>query len=289
MLTCTLLLTRPANGMAQQPQNPSPMVEHTRQHPRLTQTTPPGLRQKLSLGTLFVPEKLKGKRHVKLLLFFHGGDWLPELAVSRQHNMAVITVQAGAGSSTYEKLFADPATFPKLLAEAESAAGVPFSEIDLGGWSAGCGALRQLLSDPASYNRISRVLCIDGVHAGYVNSANNTAPAAAEPELEPANLRSWLHFGTDAIAGKKRLIITHSEIFPATYASTTETADALLHQWGLTPQPVVRWGPMGTQMLSETKSGGLLVVGFAGNSAPDHVDQMQSLPEYLRWLSKSSR
>jgi hypothetical protein len=43
---------------------------------------------------------------------------------------------------------------------------------------------------------------------------------------------------------------------------------------------------MGTQMLSETKAGGLLVVGFAGNSAPDHVDQFQSLPEYLRWLSR---
>jgi hypothetical protein len=43
---------------------------------------------------------------------------------------------------------------------------------------------------------------------------------------------------------------------------------------------------MGTQMLSETKSGDLLVVGFAGNSAPDHVDQLHSLPEYLRWLSR---
>ena len=255
--------------MAQQPQNPSPMVEHTRAHPRLTQTTPPGLRQKLSLGTLFVPEKLKGKRHVNVLLFFHGGEWLPELAVAQQRNLAVLTVQAGAGSSTYERLFADPTTFPELLAEAQAAAGVPFGEIELGGLSAGCGALRQILSDPASYDRVSRVLCIDGVHAGYLAGvASNT-----EPQLEPANLQSWLRFGTDAIAGKKHMVLTHSEIFPGTYASTTETADNLLHQWGLTPRPVVRWGPMGTQMLSKTRAGGLLVVGFAGNSAPDHVDQ----------------
>lgn len=288
MLTLALL-AHPVQGVAQQAQNPSPMAEHTRQHPRLPQTTPPGLHQKLSLGTLFVPEKLKGKHHINLLLFFHGGDWLPEFAAAKQRNLAVITVQAGAGSSTYEKLFADPATLPKLLAEAQSVAGVPFTEIDLGGWSAGCGALRQLLSDPPSYARIHRVLCIDGVHAGYIPGANKGAPAPADPQLEPANLQSWLRFGTDAIAGKKRLILTHSEIFPGTYASTTETADALLHQWGLTPHPVVRWGPMGTQMLSETKSGGLLVIGFAGNAAPDHVDQLQSLPDYLRWLSKPSR
>ena len=286
-LACALIVLCPAHVTAQQAQNPSPMLEHTRSHPRLTQTTLPGLHQKLSVGTLFVPEKLKGKRGVNLLLFFHGGDWLPELAVIRQRNLAVITVQAGAGSSTYEKLFADPAVFPSLIASAQAAARVSFSEIDLAGWSAGCGALRQILSDPASYDRVHRVLCIDGVHAGYVGAAasNNAAPGTAESQLEPANLQSWLRFGTDAIAGRKRLILTHSEIFPGTYASTTETADYLLRQWGLTPHPVVRWGPMGTQMLSETKAGGLLVVGFAGNSAPDHVDQLHSLPEYLHWLS----
>src|SRR5215813_8873967 len=38
---------------AQQSQNPSPMVEHTRAHPRLKEETPPGRREKLELGTLF--------------------------------------------------------------------------------------------------------------------------------------------------------------------------------------------------------------------------------------------
>lgn len=274
-----------AHGSAQQAQNPSPMVEHTRTHPRLTQSTPPGMRQKLTLGTLFVPEKLKGKREVNLLLFFHGGDWLPEVAAAQQRNLAVITVQAGVGSSRYEKLFIDPTTFPNLLAEAQAAAKVTFGEIELGGWSAGCGALRQILRDPTSYERVSRVLCIDGVHAGYINGVPGDGPSA-ESQLDPANLESWLHFGNDAIAGRKRLIITHSEIFPGTFASTTETSDYLLRQWKLTPHPIVRWGPMGTQMLSETTKGSLLVVGFAGNAAPDHVDQLHSLPEYLRWLSR---
>jgi hypothetical protein len=102
----------------------------------------------------------------------------------------------------------------------------------------------------------------------------------------PTNVEAWLRFGRDALAGKKRLIITHSEIFPGTYASTTETADYLLRAWGLAAHPVVRWGPMRTQMLSDVRAGGVRVVGFAGNSAPDHVDQMQSLPEFLKWLGK---
>ena len=263
-------------------QNASPMVEHTREHPRLTKTVPPGRRLPLELGSLFVPEKATQKHPVKLLLFFHGGDWLPEFAVAQQRNMAVITVQAGAGSGSYVKLFTDPTRFLRLIAEAEARSGLSFGEIDLGGWSAGCGALRQILSDPASYDRVGGVLCIDGVHTGYVNGK----PGPEESEIETDNVLAWLHLGRDAMAGKKRFIVTHSEIFPGTFASTTETADYLLREWGLAAHPVVKWGPMKMQMLSEVNVGGLLVVGFAGNSAPDHVDQLHSLPEYLGWLEK---
>jgi hypothetical protein len=41
---------------------------------------------------------------------------------------------------------------------------------------------------------------------------------------------------------------------------------------------------MQTQQLSEVKQSHFHLIGFAGNSAPDHVDQLHSLPDYLRWL-----
>ena len=277
-----VLLSLSSTLLAQMAQNPSPMVEHTREHPRLTKSTPPGRRMDLGLGTLFVPEKVKNTRGVKLLFFFHGGDWLPEVAVARLRNIAVISVQVGSGSSTYANLFLDPQRFPKLIADAESKSGLKFNEVDLGGWSAGCGALRQILKDHTSYERISRVLCIDGIHTGYVSGK----PGPEESQIDTDGLQVWLQLGRDAMAGKKRLIITHSEIFPGTFASTTETADYLLREWGLKTRAMAKWGPMKTQILSEVKSARLLVIGFAGNSAPDHVDELHSLPEYLRWLTK---
>jgi hypothetical protein len=261
-------------------QNPSPMVEHTRAHPRLTEQTPPGRREKLALGTLFIPQKDEKAASLRLFIFFHSNAWLPQVAVAREPRMAVITVYAGEGSSRYARLFADPTEFSKLVAEAESKSGVKFSEIDLGGWSAGCGAERAILNDPDSYRRVSRVLCIDGIHTSYVNGK----PGPLESQIQTEGLQPWVQFGRDAIAGKKRLIVTHSEIFPGTFASTTETADYLLRQWGLKPHAVLKWGPMQTQILSETQAGRLLVIGFAGNSAPDHVDEIESLPEYLKWL-----
>jgi hypothetical protein len=264
---------------AQQAQNPSPMVEHTRAHRRLAESAPPGRREKLELGALFVPEALRTRTRMPLLLFFHGGTWLPEVAAA-QNRVAVIGVQAGAGSATYARLFSDPARFGRLLAEAESKAGVRFGPVWLGGWSAGCGAVRQILRTRDGYSRADAVLCIDGIHTDYVDGK----PGPLESKIDPGNLAVWLQLGRDAMAGHKRFVVTHSEIFPGTFASTTETADYIVAQLGLPRRAVLKWGPMGLQQLSETRSGKLLLIGYAGNSAPDHVDQLHSLPEYLRRL-----
>lgn len=140
--------------------------------------------------------------------------------------------------------------------------------------------MREITKSAEACARISRFLCIDGIHTGYVEGK----PGPQESQLETPNVEAYLPLLRDAMAGKKSVLITHSEIFPGTFASTTETADWLLAQLGLKRTPVVRWGPMGTQQLSEVRSGKFLLRGYAGNSAPDHVDQLHSLPEYLKWL-----
>jgi hypothetical protein len=58
----------------------------------------------------------------------------------------------------------------------------------------------------------------------------------------------------------------------------------LLAQLGLQRQPTLKWGPMQTQQLSEVRKGKFLLRGYAGNSAPDHVDQLHALPEFLKWV-----
>jgi hypothetical protein len=270
LLAFTMFLT-------QQPQNPSPMVEHTRAHTRLTEQTPPGRREKLDVGTLYMPSGLAARP--PLLVFFHGDTWIPEVA-AKSNRMAAISVLAGEGSGVYSKLFEDPQRFLRLLKEAQAKAHKRFGRVILGGWSAGCGALRQILKNPESYARVNAVICIDGVHADYVDGK----PGPLESSLTEENLRVWLHLGRDAMAGRKRLLLTHSEIFPGTYASTTETADYLLKHLRIERRAVLKWGPMGMQQLSEAARGKFLLQGFAGDSAPDHVDQLHSLPVWLKLL-----
>jgi hypothetical protein len=279
---CTLEAQQSVENTPEQvgaPQNPSPMVEHTRAHPRWPDQPPAGRREQLSLGQLFIPAGLKLKSPVPLVFFFHSSPLVPEIA-GAHNKMIVVTIRIGAGSAAYAKPFQDPKFFGNLLSEAETKAGVRLRPITLAGWSAGCGAIRQIMSTSEYYDQIANTIMLDGIHTSYVNGK----PGPLESQIDPDPLQIFVKLARDAMQGKRRVIITHTEIFPGTFASTTETADYILHQLGLHCHAIVKWGPMGTQELSEVRSGKLLLVGFAGNSAPDHIDQLQSFPEFLRWV-----
>jgi hypothetical protein len=266
-------------------QNPSPMVEHTRAHVRLKEERLPGRREKLSIGTLFLPEGLNTKGPVTLLVHFHGAQWIAEQAVAGFENVAVISVQLGTGSTAYAKPFADPKAFSELIKEAEEKAGTSFSSVGLTAWSAGYGAVREILRVPEHYQRVAFVALLDGLHAGYVGGK----PGPKESSLKEEDLDVFVRFARDAAAGPKRMLITHSEVFPGTFASTTETADYLLKKLDLRRRATLQWGPVKMQQVSQAVKGQFELLGYAGNAAPDHVDHLHALPEFVRLvLSKVS-
>ena len=264
--------------VAAEPQNPSPMVEHTRAHPRLVEQHPEGRRAKLDAGTLFIPAALAGKAEAPLLVFLHGGAWIPEAAAAK-HGMAALVIQRGDG---YRALFEKEDAFTALVAEASSKAALRWTGITVGGWSAGCQGIRQMFRSPSAVKLIDRVVMIDGIHTSYLDGK----PGPLESKMDTDTLKPVAAFAREAMAGRKRLLITHSEIFPGTFASTTETADWLLRDIGVARRAVLAWGPMKTQQLSEAASGSFRLLGFAGNSAPDHVDQLHALSDWLGWEAK---
>src|SRR5262249_31428202 len=99
---------------------PAPMTESTRPHPRPKDERPPGRREKLTIGTLFIPEGLRpAGKQVPLVVHFHGPTWLPEVAAARR-GVAVVSAHLGSGSAVYGKALADPAALARLLNEAEA-------------------------------------------------------------------------------------------------------------------------------------------------------------------------
>lgn len=275
------------------PQNPSPMQERTRRHERLIQHSDLGVH--LSIDGLlpkpvdvFIPQRALNIDAAPLVLHFMGATWVPQRAIASMNRPVIVAATyLGGGSSTYSRPFAaDTLLYARLLdtlrARIAQVTGAPRVEgVYLTGWSAGYGAIREILRRPANMSQVDGVLLIDGIHTGYIPDRK---PLADSGVLDTAGLAPFADFARFAAAGSKRFVVTHSEIFPGTFASTTECSDWLLGTLGLTRMPVLEWGPMGTQLLSRTAKGRFEVLGFAGNSAPDHVDQFHGMAAFVERL-----
>lgn len=263
-------------AMLQLPQNPSPMTESTRAHIRLQQAERPGTRHVLSLGILLVPP---GKARTRpLVVHFHGAQWVAETAAAKwRKSAATLAVQVGSGSAVYQKAIGTGERFRKLLNEAEGQCACIFKPIYITSFSAGYGAIREILRDEESVRRVDGVILADSLHASYT-TGDKPGP------VDGVGLEPFLNFARLAAAGKKRMLVAHSEVFPGTYASTTETAGYLLEQLQIHRKPVLRWGALGMQQVSNARKGRFQLRGFAGNSAPDHVDHFHALFAWLKAL-----
>ncbi len=268
------------------PQNPSPMSDSTRPHPRVTRYDVPGRRAALSTGTLYISDRFKPRGRIDLVVHFHGAPWLIEHHVrSASAQTALVTVQLGSGSRVYADAFADAAVFTRLLDEAASRlrelAGRPveWGSITLSSFSAGYGAVRSILQHPDHFARIGGIILADSLHASY--AAESGPSRAADLPVDETSLQPFIRFAIEAAAGRRQMLVSHSEVFPGTFASTTETADVLLRRVHLPRRRILRDGPIGMQQLSEARRGSFELAGFAGNSAPDHMDHLYALGRFL--------
>jgi hypothetical protein len=263
------------------------MVDHTRPHQRISQTEAAGRRVELKSlkgARLFVSSHVNAIKPLPLLIHFHGAPWLIEQHVARNlPEAALITVQLGSGSSAYSRPFEQAELFQSLLDEAgrELKLKRGWSSITLTGFSAGYGGVREILRRTPYFALVNNVLLLDGLHASYRPDGKLLADGGA---IDPSGLDVFVKFAQQAVAARKGFVITHSEIFPGTYASTTECADYLLTQLNLERRALLRPGPMGMQQLSAVDAGRFHLRGYAGNSAPDHVDHLQSMPAWFRLL-----
>ncbi len=293
LFVITFLAAPPAAAQQRSGQNPSPMKETARAHRRVQEKAWPGLHlilaEPLSKPVdLFAGKKRRARFH--LLVHFHGAAYILQDALVRTGSDWVgINVNLGSGSRVYGEPFADPARFRALIATGQAALGkelaadVTFDRIVLSGFSAGYGAVKAILDDPDNYNRVAAVLLLDGIHASYVPEGRVLAEGGS---IREEDLRIFAALARDAARSesRKKFLLTHSEIFPGTFVSTTEATDYLLQTLQIKRTPVLRWGPLGMQQISEAQRGHFQVHGFAGNTAPDHIDHFHALRDFLKLL-----
>lgn len=286
LITCFFCIALSINAQ-QSPQNPSPMTDTTRPHPRIPQTQVEGKRTELTTlkgAILFAGPKVNPKKAVPLIIHFHGAAWLMEYHIAKHFpNAALITVNLGSGSRVYGTPFSQPEMLNNLIDEASKVLDLKkgWSSITLVGFSAGYGAIRAILRHEANFQKVDNVLLLDGIHASYVPEGQRLADGGI---IKADDLDSYIKFAQAAVLGKKNFMISHSEIFPATYASTTECVDYLLNALSLKRNAELKTGPIGMQQLSRVDAKRFHIRGYAGNTGADHGDQLYAMPEWLKIL-----
>lgn len=275
-------------------QNPSPMVENSRAHVRIQPATYDGYRDTL-VGILprtvdiYVPARHRDRTDLLLFVNFHTAAYVTHHAAeSSGVDLIGVTINLGGGSSAYGNPFADSTVFPRLLKGIDSVlrhlnVRASWDRVALAGFSAGYGAVRKILSQPENRARVDAALLLDGIHASYIP---DRIPLAEGGRIDSTNLETFLSFAREVMnaGATKRFLITHSEVFPGTFVSTTESTDWLIAQLGLKRTAVLQWGPMGMQQTSVVRAGHFEIRGFAGNSGVDHGDHLHGVGYFLKEL-----
>ena len=142
--------------------------------------------------------------------------------------------------------------------------------------------MRAILRQAEDFAHVNNVLLLDGIHASYLPEGKLAGDGGM---VDAADLDSFVKFAREAAAGERSFVITHSKIFPGAYASTAECVDHLLASLDLERRSELQVRPMGMHQLSRVEAKGLHVHGYAGNTAPDHLDHLHAMSAWFRLLS----
>jgi len=248
-----------------------------------------------SIGQMILPQSggVTRSGRFDVMFHFHGHEAVRKEWVRVMRGTVLVGIDLGIGSGPYASTFRSPGVFEKLLKSVEAAVakqtgkeGARARKIGLSAWSAGYGAVEQILRHPGMRGRVDSVVLLDGLHSGYSGSS-----------LNDAQMQPFVDFARRARRGRGFMFVSHSSIIPPGYASTTETANYLIWKMGGKPRHTRPRSsdPMGLDLISRYSRGNFHVRGYAGNDKMDHCAHIGLYRDVLkvhirrRWKSPRGR
>jgi len=244
-----------------------------------------------TIGQMIAPQQggLTRGGGFDLIVHFHGHYPIRKEFVKQAKGIVLVAIDLGIGSQPYADAFASPQAFTKLLAsvEAEMARRTGrkkayVRKLALSAWSAGYGAIGQILGQPAG-QKVDAVILLDSVHTGYADRAHT--------QLRTQALEPFVKFAKRAAAGSRLMFQSYSSIIPPGYASTQEVAHHVIAELGGKPRPRQGNGVLGLRMFERYDRGSYHARGYHGQDKPDHCAHLglmtTVLKQYLqrRWRS----
>ncbi len=230
------------------------------------------------------PDSIRPDGTYDVIIHFHGIHPALEPALRESRlNAVLLILELGIGPEIYGQRFFFPEATEQLLKglrrhvrEAYGVSDPKESRLAISAWSAGCGAVGQILRQPRILDRVDAFLLSDALHAAFIDPKHRIP--------SPERLAPYLWLAQEAIAGRRLFGITHSAIQTGDYASTTETADWLRHQLGLKSESLVS----GDGPVTRSQKGSLFILGYPGDDRRAHARQQWMLGRTL-WVELAKR
>ncbi|WP_442482820.1 hypothetical protein [Aeoliella sp. SH292] len=234
---------------------------------------------------LFVPENYTPRDGgaVDLLVHFHGHP--PVVRSNAEHaglNAVILTINHNGLSAVYSKPFSDPKLFGEILDEALTTLmekgnfdrDSHWDSICLSSFSAGYGAVREILRSPDYREQIAGILAADSLYA-------STAADGTPEDDQMVDYKTW----ADAAAkGDKTFLFSDSCVVTDGYESTRETGDELLAHLQLEPKPTDERGLGDLRFDRRASKGNFHYWGTPGSDANAHMAHLRYIGEFYQHL-----
>ena len=239
---------------------------------------------------LFVPVgyALPADGRVNLTVHFHGAEWF----VIDEHIRCgvaepLLVVNLGQGSSVYGRAFDDPLRLRRLagLVETRLGSNARVAQLDLTSFSAGYGAVREILKHDMYIARTRRVILCDSLYAGW-DPATTQPGATSRPSSD--NMWPFERFLRLAAGGEKTFVLAHSSV-PTPYANTVATAKWVAELVDAPRTDVPRNSTPASSdkdfpLLYRADLGRLHLWGYGGEDARAHLTSVRHLADIWRAL-----
>lgn len=249
-------------------------------------------------ATLFLPAGWNQPRESgpQLVVHFHTIAWFTiQEHVRRGSSAPLLNFALGEGSATYAKPFLDPARFQDWLRVVErelaqrGAKPQPIARVDISSFSAGYGAVREIVKLETNRQVIQRIVLCDSLYGGLVD-AN---AALNQRKVTPEHIEPWVPFARAAARGGKTFLLTTSDVPTPRYASTRECGDALAAAVGVTFRAVQAGSIPATTdpefpLQRRADLGGFHIWNYAGTNAQAHLTHVRHVADLWRALDAAA-
>jgi hypothetical protein len=229
---------------------------------------------------------------VHLTVHFHAAAWFVIEEHWRRGARNPIFIFSGfEGSTAYRVPYEDRHRLGGNLRAVERALADTFERDDihvrsmeLQSFSAGYGAIREIVKSPRYVEMTTAVVLGDSMYASWTS----------EEDHRPlrANIAPWFPIARRAARGEMQFLVCHSDGRPSTYAGTPDTAEAVVkaiggHLTQVEPNSIPSADPdLPFPLATRYDRGGFHVWGYGGDDPIAHMAQARTMAEFWNALEQ---